>query len=226
MRNNLQTTTPVRAICAGALFLATVAFGQNSGFYARADVGGNLTQDIDVKEFFGPVAPGTTVKLDPGFRAGLAGGYQATDWLAGEVELGAMENEIRSITGATRVHDASFANVPLLFNLKLQYPNRSGFIPYAGAGAGFSEAIFDVGRVTLNGVNVHGDDADTVFAYQAFAGVRYQLNEQMGVSLEYRYFVAESPSWEADFSPGTGSDTLRFGRSQTHAISLAFEFRF
>lgn len=226
MRNDLYTSISPRALCVGAVFLATVAFGQNTGFYVKGDVGGNLTQDIDMKEFFGPVAPGTKVRLDPGFRAGLAGGYQALDWLAGEVELGAMENTVRSIDGATRVHDATFANVPLLFNVKFQCPNQSHFTPYAGAGAGFSEAIFDVGKVTIGGVSLHGDDADTVFAYQAFAGVRYQLNEQMGISLEYRYFVAESPTWQADFVSGTGSDTMRFGRSQTHALSLAFEFRF
>jgi opacity protein-like surface antigen len=226
MKRNLQSRIFTQTLCASVLWFTAAAFGQNTGFYVKGDVGGNVTQDIDVKEFFGPVAPGTEVHLDPGFRAGLVGGYQALDWLAGEVELGAMENTVRSITGATRVHDATFANVPLLFNVKLQYPNQSGFIPYAGAGAGFSEAIFDVGRVTLNGVSLHGNDADTVFAYQAFAGVRYQLNEQMGVSLEYHYFVADSPTWQADFTSGTGSDTMRFGRSQTHAISLAFEFRF
>ncbi len=226
MKKISRATFTISVICAAVSLFAGRSFGQNTRFYAKGDLGGNLTQDIDLKEFFGPVAPGSKVQLDPGFRAGVAGGYQATDWLAGEVELGVMENNIKSITGATHIHDATFANVPFLFNLKLQWPNRSVLTPYAGAGVGFSESIFDVDHVTIGGVSLSGNDVDTVFAYQAFAGLRYTINEQMGLSVEYRYFAAESPSWQADFAVGTASDTLRFGRSQTHAFSLAFEFRF
>ena len=226
MKNTLKALSRFRACGAGLLLVAAPAFGQNTGFYVKGDVGGNLTPDINLEEFFGPVASGSKVQLDPGFRAGVAGGYQVTDWLAGEAEIGLMENRINSITGATQVHDAFFANVPFLLNLKLQYPNSSKFIPYAGAGVGFSEAIFSVDQVTIGNVTLSGDDADTVFAYQAFAGLRYQLNERMGLCVEYRYFVAESPSWQTDVTFGTSSDTMKFGRSQTHALSLAFEFRF
>ena len=202
------------------------AFGQSTGFYVKADVGGNITQDTNLREFFGPVAPGTKVKFDPGFRAGLAGGYQLTDWFAPEVEVGFLENRIDSITGADRVHNAWFANVPFLVNGKLQYPNSSPLTPYIGAGVGFSESIIDVGRIDLGGTSLHGNISDTVFAWQAFAGLRYRFNDSMGLSVEYRYFAADGASWQADFTSGTASDTMRMGRTKTHAISLAFDFRF
>jgi len=226
MKQKWQSIIVIKAVGASAAFLSAAAFGQSAGFYVKGDLGGELTQDIELKEFFGPVASGSKVKLDPGLRAGVTGGYQVTDWFAGEAELGFMGNNIESITGATRVHNATFANIPLLFNVKLQYPNHSGFTPYAGAGVGFSETIFDVDQVTIGGVSLTGSDADAVFAYQAFAGVRYRLNDQMGLAVEYRYFVAESPTWHADVTFNTASDSMRFGRSQTHAISLAFDFRF
>jgi len=215
-------------ICGGLLLgPASRAFCQNGrGFYAKADVGGNITQDADLKEFFGPVAPGTKVKFDPGFRAGLAGGYQFIDWAAAEVEVGYMENRIRSITGADRVHDAWFGNVPFLLNGKLQYPNSTPLTPYIGAGVGFSEALLSVRHIDIGGTSLHGDVNDTVFAWQAFAGLRYRLNEQMGLSLEYRYFAADAANWQADFTSGTASDTMRMGRTQTHSISVAFDFRF
>lgn len=217
---------PLKSIVCSGLVAATLpALGQ-TGFYLKADMGGNLTQDADLKEFFGPVAPGSKVKFDPGFRAGLTGGYQFLDWLAGEVEVGYLENRIDSITGADIVHNAWFGNVPFLLNAKLQYPNSTRFTPYMGAGAGFSEALIDVGRIDINGTSVHGSLNDTVFAWQGFAGVRYTLNERMGLSLEYRYFAAEGANWQADFTQGVPSDTLRMGRTQTHAISLAFDFRF
>ena len=211
------------------MFLAAGTFSglsQGTGFYLKADLGGNITQNTDLKEFFGPVAPGTKVKFDPGFRAGLAGGYQFTDWFAAEAEVGYVENRIDSITGADRVHDAWFGNVPFLVNGKFQYPNRSPLTPYIGAGVGFSEALIDVGRIELGGTSLHGSITDTVFAYQAFAGLRYSINERMGLSLEYRYFAAEGANFQADFTSGTASDTMRMGRTQTHAISFAFDFRF
>jgi OOP family OmpA-OmpF porin len=202
------------------------ALSQSTGFYVKGDVGGNITMDADLKEFFGPVAPGSKVKFDPGFRAGLTGGYQFIDWFAGEVEVGYMENRIDSITGADRVHDAWFGNVPFLVNGKLQYPNSSPLTPYIGAGVGFSEAFISVGQIAIGGTSLHGDMNDIVFAWQAFAGLRYKLNDRMGLSFEYRYFAADGASWQVDFTQGTASDTMRLGHTQTHAISVAFDFRF
>lgn len=215
------------ALCSCALLACALpAVGQSSRFYVKADVGGNITRDTSLNEFFGPVAPDTKVKLDPGLRAGIAGGYQLTDWFAPEVEIGFLQNKIDSITGADRVHDSWFANVPFLVNGKLQYPNSSPITPYAGAGVGFSEAVLSVGQIDLNGTSLHGDMNDTVFAWQAFAGLRYKINEQMGLSVEYRYFRADGATWQADFTSNTSSDTMRMGRTQTHAFSLAFDFRF
>jgi len=215
------------ATCSGCSALGVLkADAQSTRFYVRGDLGGNLTQNLSLNEFFGPVAPGSEVKLDPGMRAGLTGGYQFCDWFEGEAQLGFFGNRIDSISGASRVHDASFANVPFLINARLQYPNRSPLTPYLGAGVGFSESILDVGNITIGNITMHGNDSDTVFAYQAFAGLRYALNERMGLSLEYHYFASDSAKWRADFSSGTPTDTVSFGHAHTHAISVAFDFQF
>lgn len=219
--NNLVLTI------AASLAWATAAHAQTGhGFYLKGDLGGNITPDVSLNEFFGPVAPGSKVKLDPGLRGGVAGGYQLCDFFAAEAEVGFYGNRIDSVTDATHIHDASFANIPFLVNAKLQYPNASPLTPYIGAGLGFSESILDVGSLTVNDVEMHGSASDTVFAWQAFAGLRYALNERMGLSLEYRYFDAQSPSWHADFTVNTASDTVSFGHVHTHSLSLAFDYRF
>lgn len=214
------------AIAAAALLSSVSARGQNTGFYLKGDLGGNITPKINLNEFFGPVAPGSKVKLDPGVRGGITGGYQLCDYFAAEAEVGFFGNRIDSVTGATQVHDASFVNVPVLLNARLQYPNRSPLMPYIGAGLGFSQTILDVDQLTVNDITLHGSDSDTVFAYQAFAGLRYALNDHMGLSLEYHYFAAESAHWRADFSFGTPSDTVSFGPSRSHSLSIAFDYRF
>ncbi len=219
--------------CGGILLATAVAAeAQSSGFYGKVDLGGNITQDIDVKEFLDANVAGSKMELDPGFRAGLAGGFQFTKWAAAEVELGFMGNNIKSVTGATEIHDAWFGNMPLLLNGKLQYPmGRCPVTPYAGAGVGFSEAILDVHHLEIQSGNttfgIHGSDADTVFAWQAFAVLRYAINSQMGLSIEYRFFEADGPTWHADFTHGEiFNDTIKLGPTHTHSLSLAFDFHF
>ena len=112
------------------------------GLYVRGDLGGNLTQSTGLKEFFGPVNPGSRVEFDPGVRFGVAVGYQFTDWFSLEGQTGFMANNISSITDATRL-DAQYANVPFLANVRLQLPCHCRVTPYIGAGAGGSTTILD-----------------------------------------------------------------------------------
>jgi len=221
------TASPKVFVCVAALIACALpASAQYSRFYAKVDLGGNLTQNATLNEFFGPVAPNTKVKFDPGFSSGLLGGYQVTDWFSGEAEIRFMENSISSITGADRVHNAYYANVPFLVNAKFQYPTKCIVMPYIGAGVGFSQALMDVDQISLAGTSLNGHMWDTVFAWQAFAGLRFKINEQMGLSVEYHYFAADGANWQADFTTGTFSDTMSMGRTQTHSFSLAFDFRF
>jgi opacity protein-like surface antigen len=228
----MKSISKILVVLAGAAGLAAAvpfsAQAQGTGFYVKADAGGNITSDPDLKEFFGENTAGAKVKLDPGVRFGLDGGYQFCDWFAAEVELGGMANRVRSISGPSRVHDTTFANVPFLVNGRLQLPNRSPVKPYLGAGVGFSEAIIDADHLEFGNTFFTGSDSDTVFAWQAFAGLSWRLNERMELGVEYRYFCAESPRWHADilFGGPPFNDTLSFGRTQTHAISVAFTFQF
>src|SRR5262245_31593097 len=75
---------------------------QEPRFYVKGDVGGTLTSDTDLRDFFGePLAPGSEVKFNPGIRFGIAAGYRVTPWFAVEGETGIMTSEIDSITGAS-----------------------------------------------------------------------------------------------------------------------------
>jgi len=209
--------------CGGLALVSTFpAQAQFGGFYLKADVGGNVTLDTEITEFFGPVSPASKVKFDPGARVGVAAGYQVTDWFAAEGEFGVMVNNISSITGANRV-DATFSNVPFLVNAKFQCPGHCRLTPYIGGGIGYSVAILDADVIDFNGTAISGiDSSEAVFAYQAFAGLRYRINDRMGLSLEYRYFAADAPRWRDDFDTGI----IRFGGTQTHTVSLAFDYRF
>jgi opacity protein-like surface antigen len=194
--------------------------------YFKADVGGNVTEDIKLLEFFGPVTSGSKIKLDPGMRFGVTAGYDVCDWFAFEGELGIFANKISGITDATRIDDAYFENLPFLVNAKFHLPYWYRVSPYIGAGVGGTASVLDVDHITINDVTLHGNDAEVAFAWQALAGLRVMINKHMGVSVEYRYFVADGVRWHADDAFGTSSDEARFGHSYTHSASVTFDWRF
>jgi opacity protein-like surface antigen len=190
-------------------------------WYVRVDAGIALTQDTDLKEFFGPVTPGSRVKFDPGVRFAYGGGFRFSEFFALEAETGVMANYIDSITDANDIDQASLANIPFLVNLRFDVP---GFPvnPYFGGGAGGAIAVIDSDNLDVGGTSVSGSDSDVVFAYQAFAGLRYAINDNMGVGISYHYFATTEPSWEADNSAGH----IKFGRIETHTVTFAFDYRF
>jgi len=224
---NFSSFALIIPACGLTLLPFSSAQAQNMGFYLRGDAGGVVTMDTTMKEFFGePLGGGRKVTFDPGVRFGVAAGYNVTDWFAAEAQTGLMANRVDSIAGASRVDDVFFSNVPLLANVKLQLPGNCRFTPYIGAGVGMSAAVIDADHLDIGGTTMHGSEADVVFAYQAFGGLRFKINERMFVSLEYHYFVADEPAWSADDVFGTSSDRLRFGGTHSHTATAAFTYNF
>jgi len=214
------------ALVVSATLLAISAPAEQNRFYLRADVGGTSTRDVELREFFGQaLLPNSEISLDPGIRVGVRAGYGLTDWLAAEVETGVTANGIDSITGAT-VADGSLATVPLLLNARLHIPDNSRFSPYAGAGFGLASTILTADKIVIGGTSLDGATADAVFAYQAFAGVDFAINDRMSLGFEYRYFHAEKSNMSADITVGTPTDRVKIGAIQTHAVSVAFKLRF
>jgi opacity protein-like surface antigen len=195
--------------------------------YFDADLGGSIMPEADFEEFFGnALAPDSEVEFDPGIRFGLRGGYGVTDWFAAEFETGLMVNSVDSITGASEA-DAIFSNIPCLVNARFQLSKFDVLTPYFGAGIGFSVAMLDADDIVINGGSLEGYMSTVVFAYQGFAGLRYKINDNMGLSIEYRYFATTEPEWEAEVIVGpAGSDNIRFGRIQSHVFTIAFQFKF
>jgi opacity protein-like surface antigen len=206
-----------------ALFTAQAEQGK---FYVAADAGAAITVDTELQEFFGvPLAPNSELSFDPGFRLGVRGGYGVTDWFDAEVETGIMVNNIDSATGATET-DASLANMPLLVNARFHCPALHRVSPYFGGGFGLSSTILSADDLTIGGTALDGSTAGITFAYQAFAGIRFAINERMGLSLEYHYFATTDTEMDADVTVGVPSDEIKIGGTATHTATIAFDYRF
>jgi opacity protein-like surface antigen len=225
MKSNLRPLTHL-ATCVLAVALPFAARSEQGKFYVTADAGAVVTVDTQLKEFFGtPLLPNSQISFDPGFRLGVRGGYGVTDWFDAEVETGIMANNISSVTGATET-DASLANIPFLLNARFHCPALHRVSPYFGGGLGGSSTILSANDLVINGTSMDGSTAGIVFAYQAFAGVRFAINERMGLSLEYHYFATTDSTMSAGVTVGTGSDEVKLGGTSSHTATIAFDYRF
>jgi OmpA-OmpF porin, OOP family len=220
---------------AGALILAGLimggpgpAYSQEEKVYAGVDLGAAWVQNADLQSYFTVPVAGSTIKFDPGFKLGLKAGYRVTPWFAAEFETGFSWSSIASISGANYVN-ADLLQTPVLANAVFCYRNRSKFMPWIGGGVGGASITLDADSISMgsggNEVKSWGTASDFVFAYQGFAGVSYQVNRNISVNAMYRYFVAESPTFESDYLVNT-TGNVRFGRLQSHVVTVGFTWCF
>ncbi|MCI0746481.1 MAG: porin family protein [Verrucomicrobia subdivision 3 bacterium] len=212
--------------CAGCALLSLPVHAAESGPYVKLELGPAITEDVTVKEFLG-IAPGSEIEFDPGIRFSAGGGYSFNDIIALGGEVGFSYNSIDRISGNISEGDSGIGNAPFLANVVFKLPNRSRIVPYAGAGAGVSWAFLYADNITDGSTFVlDGDDATAVFAWQAFGGVKVQINDQMSLGVTYKYLYADDPEWEAeDVFTGFESD-LRISELKTHTVAFVFTFKF
>jgi opacity protein-like surface antigen len=190
-------------------------------------LGGSLVNDTELEELFGPVSGDNEVQFDPGLRLGFAGGYNLTDWFAAEFELGMTYNNVDKL-GEASSFDAMYINVPYMVNVKLQLPNPSRLRPYVGAGVGGASSIMDIEHLYYGDAYITGSASDVTFAWQGFAGVELDLNENMSIGVEYRYVWTAGPEFDIDWGYyySIETDLMAFDDIQTHSVSLLFNYRF
>ena len=224
-----------------AVLVAQPVQAADQGFYFKADAGVALVQDIGVngykgnslpasfisdgtKELLGYTIPAGSItinkpkfEMDPGARVDFIGGYNFCQNFALELEVGAVYNSFKDVTFSgsrnnvpvsySEKLDANLWQVPVLVNAVYTFKLDSKFKPYIGAGAGGILTYIDGNNTSEN---------DFTFAYQAMAGVRYELSSAMDIGLSYKFL---------------GSLDHKFGDVKTdgiytHSILAEFVVRF
>jgi opacity protein-like surface antigen len=226
-RNMKRMHGLIAGACVGAFISAWPV--KAAGPYFKAEAGPTIVEDVTIEEFLGAPA-GQKIDFDPGFRFSIGGGYAFTDFLAVGGETGMSYNYIDDISGAVSEGDSAMGNVPLLGNVIFKFPNPTGLVPFAGAGAGISFTFFHaddlVNNEPGNDFVLDGGESDAVFAWQLFAGLKYELNNHMSFGLVYKYLNTGEAEWEAE-DVLTGLDTdFRISRMKTHAVMFTFTLRF
>jgi opacity protein-like surface antigen len=222
MKNHIFTITAISCLGAfGAAAQDYYSLPEGAGPYLRAEVGPSFFQDGQVKTFGGPASG--RVDYDAGVFAGAAFGYAFNNYIATDFELGLNAAKINNAQGYS-MGDSRIYNFPFMGNIILSCPiPRTIVTPYAGVGAGGADVVFDTDRFSDGNTTVFGDENDVVFAWQAFAGLRFQLAPRISLDVGYKYFNTGDPTFS--YPPSPNFD-VGFKGVQTHSVLASIHIRF
>lgn len=198
-------------------------FPPDAGPYVSFDIGPTFYQDGELKTFGGPASG--SLHYDVGASGDAAIGYSFNKYVAAGFEFGVSGTTINNIPGYV-LNDAQFYNIPFLATVTFTYPIPHSLVtPYIGGGVGGSDSVFDPSSMSDANFNntVTGSEDDVVFAWEAFAGLRFQLNPNMSLGIGYKYFGTGDPNFSYPPSPNFN---VSFRGVETHSILVSFNWRF
>ncbi|WP_375397129.1 OmpA family protein [uncultured Sphingomonas sp.] len=184
--------------------LATPALAKDKAWYVGVEGGSMIVEDIrydigalpkaatvdndygyDVDGVIGYDFGVFRIETEVGYRSAQVDGYRSTTTTPAFTAAGALVNRPAG----------SFGNIPgrnsalsFMLNGLLDFGDDDGVQGFVGGGVG--AARVKASNYTLAN-RAFLDDTDTVFAYQAIAGVRAPLTKTIDVSLKYRFFSAD-----------------------------------
>jgi len=197
-------------------------------FYVRTEGGARFVSSMNIVNIVGPNGPTNPaiqkeIAFSTGYRQDIDIGVWLLPWFGLSIETGFALNAIRGNTEGMNVSSSTYWSVPILAQLCFQYPNESGFIPYANFGFGGGWNYFKIGSITYDGnfTTLSGSGNDMNNAYQIAAGCRYRLYEQFSITLAYKFYGTSQPTVDMG-----DNQQVTFGSPVTNSIELGGNFSF
>lgn len=222
-------------IISSALFLALPAIctaAQRTGPYLSGFIGVSVPTDkvVTTDYYDNSVSDHDQVKFDPGVNVGGSAGYDF-GLLRLEGMISYRNSEIRAITDKDnyrfRNPDGNLGVAAFLANAFFDIHNESRVTPYLGGGIGFATLYLSdtYGTDTRGGGSfsrplLYEEGNDTVFAYQAGAGVEIALNRRYSLDIGYRYFGTDTATINRD------SDQWSSLKFDSHNVTVGFRSTF
>lgn len=198
--------------------LSTPAFAKDDAWYVGVEGGAMIVEDIDYDINDG--ADGVvTADSDYGWDVGGTIGYDFGGFRA-EAEVSYRRASLDALRDDTTNFDyagGSTSALSFMVNGMLDFGADDGVQGFIGGGVGVARVKANYGLATQGDLV---DDSDTVFAWQAIAGVRQPISENVDVTLKYRFFNADNARFVT-----VGGDEVE-GRFRSHSILGGVTFNF
>ncbi len=210
---SLQRSAGFRLTIPAVLFLGAalvpVDAPRADGLYLGGGVGINMASDADVTGS----GIDTTIEFDTGPIAMIAAGYAFDNGFRSELELAQRWNDAETVGSASGSGDTTALSG--MVNVLYDFTTDGDMTPYVGAGLGAAQ-IEDSGIASVSSSSISDDD--TVFAYQALAGLSYGLGDFWSLTADYRYFASD------DVSLSTASSVAVEQEYASHSILVGLRF--
>jgi OOP family OmpA-OmpF porin len=184
--------------------LASPALARDNAWYVGVEGGAMIVEDLDFD--VNGVGDAATVDHDYGYDADAVIGYDFGGFRL-EAEVGYRSATVDGLTSSVPTPffagNGALANagsgtfdyaggrtsaLSFMVNGLLDFGPDDGLQGFVGGGAGVARVKSDL-ALTTNGSFL--DDSDTVFAWQALAGIRAPLTDTIDATLKYRFFNAD-----------------------------------
>jgi len=230
------TTLLILVVATAAMPTNASAAQKRPNAYISGFLGFNQTEDATVNNTDyapPPIEYSDRLEFDPGIYIGGTCGFDF-GLLRLEGELSYRGAEISSIHEIVPIAppaqrftsiDGDIDVLAMMANAWFDLENQSPVTPYWGGGIGVANLqLSDTSGYPANGgsrVGLYQEDDESVFAYQAGAGLELAINPRFSLDLGYRYFRTN----EAKFhSPNP--DIERRIEIESHNVALGFRAKF
>jgi opacity protein-like surface antigen len=202
--------------------------GPMEGFAFRTGVGPSFQQSLSGRSNNGTDYYNLTFK--PGIRFDLEPSYNVTDWFRVGLETAFIYNraqrfadgEINIYPGDDVLGSSGFFQVPVLVNVRFQFPSEGPWKGYVGGGLG---AGWNVLQLSLE-----GQDPYTSYHwnlnYEVTAGFTYTISPGFDLDIGYRMLAAPNPSFQNSGVVGGLIDPGSFKASYNHSLDISLAWRF
>ncbi len=205
------------------LLMAQAAYAEEPGVYVGAM--GGVTSFADANNSF-PDGMGGTVPVKStsrlGFNGGVSGGYQFWNGFRVEGELADRHANFDTVTvfGISAPSNGNVNVTSVMANGFYDFDLGSRFKPYLGVGLGV--AVWEISNLSSQSAAfaLAGNGSSTVLAYQAIAGVGYDVARHTTLFLDVRYFATTDPSFKSTNGGNLSSEV------STLNASVGIRYRF
>ena len=221
------------AVALASTALATPALARDKAWYVGVEGGAMIVEDIHFD--IGTTKDAMRIDHDYGYDVGGVVGYDFGMFRV-ETEVAYKSANVDGVQSTLRIPafnaagglvqsnagNYSYAGgrttaLSFMLNGMLDFGDDDGLQGFVGGGVGVARVK---GKYGLNTYGNFVNDSDTVFAWQAIAGIRAPLTDHIDASLKYRFFNADNIKF-VDVT----SRTLD-GRYRSHSILGGFTYNF
>jgi opacity protein-like surface antigen len=201
-------------------------YGPMEGFGFRSNVGVAFQQSQSGR--FAQRELYQSVTFQPGIRFDIEPFYNVTDWFSVGVEGAFIYNTIHSIqfqdvsvySGGAYLGNGALYQVPILANVRFQFPSDGPFRGFCGGGLG---GVWDYSTVSLGDSNYTNYQWN--YAFQLVAGFSYNVAPGLDLETSFKTLCTPNPVAQANTNGSVfGEEQVNAAYSYAAEVGLVWRF--